>query len=156
MLQEVELDIANGNLYMSKRFNNVGTANYPDLLREASQSQNEIWLAGELRCQECMKTHKVTTRGTSAVPVTAADTFAEGKFNRFYIRGVCARALDEGIEEVFVYRAKAVSEPRPESQMLIGKKKSAKAVLNDLRNSLGVETALGLSRPNSGLSVRLP
>jgi hypothetical protein len=82
---------------------------------------------------------------------------AEGEFNRYYCRGLCQRALEVGIEEVEVYRAKAVTTPRPESQRLIGRRLSARSLLNDLRTSQGVEPALGVPPgPNSGLSVRLP
>jgi len=160
MLQEVELDIASGNLYMSKRFNSVGSTVYPDLLREAARGQNEAWLTTQLQQRGCMKSQeeRQTKKGISyvQVPVTAAETLAEGEFNRFYIRGVSARAVAEGKTEVEIYRAKAVSQPRAESQMLIGQHKSAADLLDDLRNSPGTDTALGLPPgPNSGLSVRL-
>lgn len=160
MLQEIELDIANGTLYMSKRFNSVGSTVYSDLLREAAREQNEVWLTRELQQRGCMKSQeeRQTKKGISyvQVPVTAAETLAEGEFNRFCIRGVCARALAEGKTEVEIYRAKAVSQPRAESQLLIGQRKSAQALLDDLRNSPGTDTALGLPPgPNSGLSVRL-
>ncbi|NEZ66443.1 hypothetical protein D0962_27405 [Leptolyngbyaceae cyanobacterium CCMR0082] len=160
MLQEVDLDIANGNLYMSKRFNSVGSAAYPELLREAVREQNEVWLTAQLQQRGCMKSQeeRQTKKGISyvKVPVTAAETLSDGEFNRFYIRGVCARAVAEGKTEVEIYRAKAVSQPRAESQMLVGQHKSAVGLLDDLRNSPGTDTVLGLPPgPNSGLSVRL-
>lgn len=91
------------------------------------------------------------------VPVTAPDTLAEGEFNRFYARGLCARAIADGIPDVEVYRGKQVQRPRPESQSKIGNRINVKALLEDLRKSQGVEPALGLPPgPNSGLTVRLP
>jgi hypothetical protein len=160
MLQEVELDIATGNLYMSKRFNDVALTFYPGILREAVGEQSEGWLKLQLQQRGCMKSQeeRKTKKGISyvQVPVTAAETLAQGEFNRFYIRGVCARALAEGKTEVEIYRAKAVSQPRNESQSLIGQRKSAELLLEDLRTSPGTDTALGLPPgPNSGLSVRL-
>jgi hypothetical protein len=84
---------------------------------------------------------------------------AEGEFNRFYARGLCARALSEGISEVIVYRGKRVMQPRQESEAMIGKRISAKDLLEDLRKSesKGVEPALGIpSGPNSGITICLP
>ena len=98
--------------------------------------------------------HGLTAAG---VPLNAPETLAEGEFNRFYVRGLCACALDEGINEVQVYRGKAVRSPRPQSQALIGKMIPAQALLEDLKQSPGVEPALGVPPgPNSGLTVRLP
>ena len=91
------------------------------------------------------------------VPVTAPDTLAEGEFNRFYIRGVCRHALESNIGAVEVYRAKAVMQPRSDSQTKIGAMIPAQSLLNDLRVNIGVDTALGLPPgPNSGLSVKIP
>ncbi len=82
---------------------------------------------------------------------------AEGEFNRFYARGLCRRAIAEGIEALVVYRAKEVVNPRAESVALIGKSLPAKQLLEDLRAHIGTDTALGLPPgPNSGLSVKLP
>jgi hypothetical protein len=92
------------------------------------------------------------------VPYTAAQTLSEGEFNRYYIRALCLRALKEE-RELEVYRAKEVSDPRPESQRMIGlilDTKRAETLLNDLRINVGVDTALGLPNgPNSGLSVKI-
>jgi hypothetical protein len=44
---------------------------------------------------------------------------AEGEFNRFYIRALCVRAIEDGLPEVIVYRAKEVQSARPESARMI-------------------------------------
>jgi hypothetical protein len=91
------------------------------------------------------------------VPVTAPETLAEGEFNRFYARGLCRRAIDEGKPKVQVYRAKQVVNARSESEALLGQSLPADKLLEDLRASVGTDTALGLPPgPNSGLSIRLP
>ena len=91
------------------------------------------------------------------VPVNAADTLAEGEFNRFYLRGLCRRALENGEKELVIYRAKPVSQPRRESERKLGTTVDAEALLRDLREHLGVDSALGLPPgPNSGLSAKLP
>lgn len=162
MLKEVDLDISRGMLYISPRLNEQGIQNYPSLLRDTIQNNSDERLAHELRYRGYLKSHEERRKpkGGSTiaqVPVTASDTLAEGEFNRFYVRGLCTRAIEEGKTEVEVYRGKVVTQPRPESEAMIGKKIPAKALLEDLRRSPGVEPALGLPPgPNSGLTIRLP
>lgn len=109
-----------------------------------------------------MNTHETKKTKTgkvinARVPVNALETLAEGEFNRYYARGLCVRAIAEGIDEVIVYRGKDVQNPRIESQYKIGQRVKAKDLLEDLRRSLGVEPALGIPPgPNSGLTICLP
>ncbi len=161
MLEEIDLDISQNTLYESPRLSNTGRNDYTDLLKEAVSKHDDLWLAGQLRSggrlnsTETRRTPKGGTT-TAQVPVTAADTLAEGEFNRFYIRGVCRRAIDSGSGTVTVYRAKEVSHARSESQRKIGTQFDAQTLLNDLRSHQGIDTALGLPPgPNSGLSVHL-
>jgi len=161
MLEEVERDIANGTLYLSKYFNGTGEARYPDLLRDAVRNHDDNWLANSLRQHGCMNataTRRKPKGGYTEVkvPVTAPDTFAEGEFNRFYARGLCRLAIEQGVQALYIYRAKPVAVPRPDSQAKIGTPIEPNALLVDLRTHQGVDTALGLPPgPNSGLSVRL-
>ena len=88
MQKEVDLDISIGLLYISSRLNSKGIEKYPSLLEEAIQSQEDAWLADQLRCTNYMNaTEKRKKRGggfsTAKVPITAPDTLAEGEFNRF-------------------------------------------------------------------------
>jgi len=162
MEQELDRDIAAGKLYISPRLNARGQAQWAGLLREAARNQNEVWLAAQLRGGDLLNTHEERKKpkgGTTVaqVPVTAADTLAEGEFNRFYARGLCARSIAAGTMHVEVYRGKPVAVPRPESEAMLGSRISAETLLTDLRASQGVEPALGLPPgPNSGLTVRLP
>ncbi len=162
MLDEIDGDIREGKLYISHRLSPKGSADYPNLLRSAAASGNDGSLASELRVAGRMNAteQRKKPKGgftTAQVPVTAPDTLAEGEFNRFYIRGLCQRAIAEGIPAVVVYRAKPADNPRPESQALIGKQISVAQLLSDVRQNIGTDTALGLpAGPNSGLSVRLP
>jgi hypothetical protein len=81
---------------------------------------------------------------------------AEGEFGRFYLRALCLRALADGTNHLVIYRAKAVMNPRPDSQAKIDTTIDAATLLADLRAHSGVDTALGLPPgPNSGLSARL-
>ena len=162
MTEELERDVKNGRLYLSTRLSEKGKKDYASLLRQAFWNGNDETLAQGLRSDgRLMSIERKRKRGGGAtnarVPAIAAETLAEGEFNRFYIRGLCLRAIEEGIPELVIYRAKEVANPRPESQRMIGNTISAKALLDDLRAHIGVDTALGLpAGPNSGLSVRLP
>lgn len=159
MLEEVAFDENRDALYFSKRFNEEGIERYPELLKNSLSNGNEDTLADNLNSYSCFKEkeERKTNTGTKLVkvPVTAANTFAEGEFNRFYIRALCIIALKEN-KTLTIYRARHSNNPRPESEDLIGKEVEAEKLLEDLRNNIGVDTALGLpSGPNSGLSVKL-
>ena len=89
----------------------------------------------------------------------AAQQLAEGEFNRYYIRGLCRRAQEEGITELVIYRGKEVRKPRPESQAKIGTRISVDHLLEALRSHdfVSVEEAFAVpSGPNSGLTAQLP
>ena len=125
MTSEIDADIANGNLYLGRRFSAAGERNYPQLIKDAAAAHSDDWLGQQLRVGGRLNTteEKRKPNGgftTARVPVTAAETFAEGEFNRFYIRGLCLRAIAEGVPYLVVYRAKAVANPRPDSEAKIG------------------------------------
>jgi len=160
MVEEIESDIAAGELYLSPRLTAGGRAAYPNWLLAAAKDGSDDTLAATL--QGAGAFHETEKRRTKKgvtdvrVPVTAGATLAEGEFNRFYIRGLCRLAISQGQTHVTVYRAKAVENARSESVSKIGTRVSAEALLADLRESIGVDTALGLPPgPNSGLSVEL-
>ena len=117
-------------------------------------------LANQIRINACLNDtfQRRNPRGgftTVTMPVNAPETLAEGEFNRFYIRGVCIRALSLH-RDVIIYRAKAVDQPRPESAVRVGVTLNPLQVLEDLRGNVGVDTVLGVpGGPNSGLSVRM-
>lgn len=160
MLDELDRDITGSSLYLSPRLDDAGRRNYEKLLRSAIQNGDDVSLAnslaGFLRAYE-QRAKPSGVYTNAKVPITAAETLAEGEFNRFYCRRVCARAIAEGSCEVEVYRGKPVRDPRPQSQALIGSRLRADRLLHDLRMNPGVDTALGVpGGPNSGLTVRLP
>ncbi len=162
MLSEMNADQAAGLLYISPRLNENGTNGWFKLLSEAIAAHDDGWLATEIRNQGFLKSHEERRKpkgGTTLaqVPVIAHETLAEGEFNRFYVRGLCLRAIQDNIARVIAYRARHSEQPRPESEAIVGRAFSPAALLNDLRSARGVEPALGVPPgPNSGLSVRLP
>ena len=161
MLEEVLMDETRGEFFRGKYTNDTGKAAFPQLLKQAVQSGNEVSLAQSLHSALFLKSYtKKTPSGgttTAAVPHNANIMLAEGEFNRFYIRAICRLATEQGLTEVRIYRAKQVNNPRTESQKRIGQLVDAQSLLSDLRSSIGVDTALGCpSGPNSGLSVTFP
>jgi hypothetical protein len=161
MVEEIRFDTERGALYVSGRLTQAGRARWPDMLSRAAASGTPAGLAGGLRAAEFLVTTETSHRNGMpygrAVPDNAADTLAEGEFSRFYIRAVCAIALERGQTQVVVYRAKNVATPPADSNSLIGSSVAAQAVLDDLRTRPGIDAALGIPPgPNSGLSVRLP
>lgn len=160
MVQELDADLRAGRLYASPRLNDIGKQKWSVLLRQALLQHDDAWLADAVRSAELLNSsvprhNRDGSVSMTRMPDNAADTLAEGEFNRFYIRGLCAQVLVSGGTEVEVYRGKEVQSPRPESQAMIGKHFSAAKLLDDLRQSTGVDTAMGLPPgPNSGLTVR--
>jgi len=160
MLEELELDLQNNTLYISPRLKESCKEKYIELFREAMERGNDTTFAKSLRGAGCLKSHehRRTRDGRLRfvkVPENAAEMLAEGEFNRFYIRALCRRVIEEGHGYLEVYRAKQVSTPRPESQRKIGQKVDPYRLLEDLRKHKE-DTVLGIpGGPNSGLSVRI-
>lgn len=158
MLDEFSLDIQNNKLYLGKYLSEVGKSDYPILLRSAMEDGDIASLAESLKNNERLKSHVPCSRtksGLRKVAKNASEMLAEGEFNRFYIRAICRRAIDEGIM-VIAYRARESCNPRKESLALEGKEFDPGELLTDLRNSIGVDAGLGLPPgPNSGMSVDL-
>lgn len=161
MLSEIDLDVGNDALYKGGRLTDAGSASWETILRDACRTGNDATLAAALGAPG--GTHLCATEPNprsptgepKAVPFTADVTMAEGEFNRFYIRALCVRAIDDGTD-LEIYRARPSAKPDPQSEGRIGQTPDAAALLTDLRTNVGVATALGLPpHPNSGLSVRL-
>ena len=158
MLDELQMDQERGELYISKRLSQAGRGQYPQLLHDALAGGTPATLAEDLRQPGVLNASLVRRDGRlQAMPSNAPDMLAEGEFNRFYVRAVCRLALDEGLTEVLVYRAKHVAEARADSERRVGVYLDATQLLDDLRQNVGAQAALGVPNgPNSGLSVRLP
>ncbi|MGE5377061.1 MAG: hypothetical protein ACM3XO_18555 [Bacteroidota bacterium] len=162
MLEEVDYDIAHNQLHISPFLSGQGQQDYVNLLREAIQAGSDETLAEHLKAHR--RINKTINRkkpkggfSIAATPANAAEILAESEFNRFYIRALARRALEDGIADLVVYRAKPVQKPRPESEALIEATLPPQELLADLRAHPDEPPTLGVpSGPNSGLSVRLP
>ena len=162
MLDEMEGDIGANRLHISPYLSGQGKRDYPDLLRRAIETGSDDSLAEALSQQRRIE-RAAPRRGSSegftlvAVPSNAAQMLAEGEFNRYYIRALARRALEDGITELVVFRAKPVERPRPESDALVETTIEPQAILDDLRARSGEAPSLAVpAGPGSGISVRLP
>ena len=160
MLEAVEEAEESNNIYFSPRFSDEGRRLWLTLLKEAAKEHNEHWLAYQLDENEMMSGIEVAKKHTGGysikhVPTTAAETLADGQFNRFYMLALAKRAEAEKLPYLQIYRARERTDPRPESEELVGRRVSideVEAQLEKLERSL----KSWLLRPNSGLSLRLP
>jgi hypothetical protein len=147
MLEEIEYDIQRNTLFISPRLNDRGIKEYPNLLINAATSSNDVKLAYDLLNYKYLsdkepRRKKDGTHSLVSVPYNANELIAEGEFNRFYIRALCLRVLNDNKGKLRVYRAKQVNSPRPESQAKIGQIISASTLLDDLRTNTGIDTVL--------------
>lgn len=163
MSKEIQSDYASERIYFSRRLSDSGRKEYVDLLTEAIVDHDDEWLANELRQAGRLNTLETRSGEIKArkVPSDAPNMIAEGEFNYYYMRALCKYAQENNIAQVRVYRAKAVQNPRPESQEKIGAMLSARSLYDDLVVNHGsggnFDTILGLPPgPNSGLSIQLP
>ena len=89
------------------------------------------------------------------VPHDAHVTYAEGEFNRHYIRAICIRSIEVG-HAIEVIRAKEVLNARSASVALVGQRLAAAPLLEALQTDYRVDNAFGSPPgPNSGLAIRI-
>lgn len=160
MLQESTV----GGHYQSPRLNMVGLAAWVELFNTALEHHHDDWLSSELvRLGHFRKEEQYVRNGVARMRAIniphSALMLAEGEFNRFYLRGLCRRAADEGRPTLTIYRGKAVGNPRQESEAKIGTQVPAAELLIALREGdfVSVDAAFAIpSGPNSGLTAWLP
>jgi DNA repair photolyase len=162
MADELDFDIAHNQVHISPFLSGQGQRDYVNLLRQAIRSGTDETLEKDLRAYRRI-TRALPRRkrqggfGIAATPENAAQNLAEGEFNRYYIRALARRAMEDGISELIVYRAKRVRRPRTQSEALVETTLPPKDLLEDLRSNPDRPPALGVpGGASSGLSVRLP
>ena len=158
-IAELDGDLSSGAFHASDRLRPTAIDDYQRLLRDALRYYDDLWLeqhASDLLVDFEPRTTRSGGQTTAKVPEMAARMLAEGDFNRYYMRGVALRAIDEDRQVVEVYRARLSLEPRPESAELEGHRLPAREVLDYLRGQRVEDPSIvRLGRPNSGLSIRL-
>jgi hypothetical protein len=162
MLDEMQLDIQQNQLNISPYLSGQGVRDYPNLLRLAIENGDDEALAKALKQQRrLLRSYTRRTAGggyqTVSVPADAAQVIAEGQFNRYYIRAIARRAIEDQLPALIVVRAKPVAQPRPKSEQLLETALDPQELLEDLRTHPGEAPRLGVpAGPGSGLTVRLP
>ena len=157
-LAELDGDVANGAFHASERLRPTAVAEYQRLLRDAIRYYDDLWLeqhAADLLVDFELRQTPSGAQTTAKLPGMAPRLLAEGDFNRYYMRGVALRAIQEG-KDVEVYRARLSLEPRPDSSELEGHRLTARELLDQLRGVTPFDPSTPrLGRVNSGLSIRL-
>jgi hypothetical protein len=161
MLAELESDVAAGTLYRSPQLTEQGLLQYCRLLRAALESGTEASFAEALwRLQAVMppgRWQHARAVGPEEALEAATVRLAEREFHRFYIRGLCRRALDQGLHTLEIYRAKPAEAGRAPSEAMIGIRVTATSLLEDLSGVFDSWPPHGLPQcRDPGLSVRLP
>lgn len=158
MAEEINTDLNGRAPDFSMRLTEIGRQKFAELLLEAVSSHDDRWLTIQLNGRGLIKRTETRRRRSGGfsevkVPDTAAETLSEDVFNRYYVRALCKFAIENGIEEVEVYRAKHVKTPRSSSRRLIGQRFSVHDLLQHVLTA--GSNAIIPQGPNSGLSVRL-
>ena len=159
MLNEFESDVRTGRIFLSNRLKKSAHTTYLDSMKTAIKSGDDDSCASQLEMNNCFEEYETKqVKGKlikSKVPYSACSTLSEGEFNRFYLRGICIKAVEEE-KEIEIYRAKRVAEARPDSNQKIGTRRDPATLLADLRTNIGANLIEGVpSGPNSGLSGKI-
>jgi hypothetical protein len=170
MLMELDADVREGRVAVSPLLTERGRGEYADLLAEALRHHDPYWLASELRSGRRMRIAvedaDVEKLIPEELPVFEPDVLAEGEFNRYYVRGMCRRALDEGIEELkivklnrgpyanFVYQSGDLPKDEREREVDVAGRVDPGWLLEKLRQDPEAEMDVGIpGEPGSGLTV---
>jgi hypothetical protein len=161
MLAELEEDLAAETLYRSPHLNDEGQRTYESLLRSAITGGTDVSFADALCANNALrlpvKWQRAADVGSREALDALASTLAEREFHRFYIRGLCRRAIKQGVQTLIIYRAKPPTVSRPPSKSMVGVQVMAGSLLEDLSGAFRSTPPHGLPQCHDpGLSVRLP
>jgi hypothetical protein len=161
MLAELEADLASGTLYCSPQLSEDGLRQYQRLLRAALTAGTEDSLAEAMCGAEAVRQPSRWQHprevGAEQALADATIRLAEREFHRFFIRGLCLRALDQGVQTLVIYRARPPDPGRAPSDAMIGVRIDVSSLLEDLRGAFRSLPPHGLPQcRDPGLSVRLP
>jgi len=109
MLDELNSDIQSGNLYLSSRLNKIGQVRYPEYIKDSIQSGSEATLQNNLESGVYFNPTYERQGKPVKMPSNAAQLLAQSEYNRYYIRGLCLKAISDNLESVVIYRARESS-----------------------------------------------
>ena len=78
---------------------------------------------------------------------------SQGKFNHFYVRAVCLEALAQGMPQLTIYRVRASSQLRTESEARINTEIETQELLKQLQKDFSFMESYFSVGPDSGLSA---
>lgn len=161
MLDELDADLAAGTLYRSPLLSETGAKHYPAILRASLVDGTEETLARALGAingvQPPARWQQPRDGDCDDAMQVASSMLAEREFHRFYLRGLCCRAIAEGIESLPIYRARPADAGRASTDAMVGVRIAARSLLEDLRATNRVMPPHGLPQcRDAGLSLRLP
>ena len=161
MLDEFEADLTAGTLYRSPQLTEAGAHRYEGLLRSTLTSGTDETFAQALSVANAVlppgRWQHSKDIGAGNATMAATVLLAEREFHRFYLRGLCRRALDEGVDTLIIYRARPADPGRASSDAMVGVRMSVLSLLEDLRGTFRSLPPHGLPQcRDPGLSVRLP
>lgn len=162
MLAELDRDVGKGGLYLSPQLSDRGRSDYEGLLRAALRCGTDASLADDLaRDARVIPIRRWQKPGeeppTECLESATSATLAEREFHRFYARGLCRRAIAEGVVTLVIYRAGPPAAGRANSDAMVGVRIDAASLLEDLRGVPGSTPPRGLPAcSDARLTVRLP
>lgn len=126
MLKEFRIEQEETNPYRSKEMTGLGKSKFTEIIEEAILEGNEVSLAADLVNTKFWQPYtnysvKGKIRKRKVNPLDSSKRFALTEFNTWYVRGLCRKLMEEGVESCEVYRAAYASEPRPDCQDHDGK-----------------------------------
>ncbi len=160
MLAELEEDIGAGKVVLSPHLKDGAGSEFISLLVSALRDFHDVWLASALRTKGLVRTHETipTQHGPKRItlPPDTPELLAEGEYNRYYLRGLCRRAIEESFPTLWIYRANGEARRRPECDRLVGTPIDPCVLLEALQGGASTDEALGLpAERHSGLSARI-
>lgn len=157
MINELERDFKNGLFYEPSSIKPEYINSYQLLLRKYFEIGHVEGLEKALTPSFF---NSIDKNGRKS-PSNIAQIIAFTDFNRYYVRAILVRAINEG-KSVSSYRAKQSQQERKESKMMISRCYSDKRtlaqllhVLSDYRLLFSASSCVDFMKPNSGLSLRL-
>ena len=155
MVKELDYDLKHGSVFFDIRLKEDSKMRYTELLREALSQGTPETFSEAILSHHLLKEMETRDLGEKRIRAKISNiahyNIGEGEFNRYYMRAICLRAIENGLDEVEVYRAKQVSKPRPAG----AHRMKAKELLDHLRTT-NISVQGSFPGPNSGRSIRLP
>lgn len=156
MISELESDLKTGLFYEPRSLTSTGMFKYKRLLKECFSTGTPETLQQKLSQSDF---REKDDRGRK-IPSNVRETLAFNDFNRYYVRAILMRALNEN-RKLCVYRAKQSMHERQQSKLIMNKvyldKQEIKQLLElcrDYRKLFNSNIQTELLKPNSGLSLK--